>query len=246
MPLTYLSPPADYREKERLYLEVRNREGRVLTDEALKQLPEVNAPAALAREWRWRKRTYERFDAYLNRHYPDRLVRVLDLGCGNGWMSNLLAMNQLRSVTAVDLNETELEQGSRVFRRHNLQFAFGDALQGALPENSFEVIVLAASVQYFPDLRELVAALRRLLAANGSIHFLDSHFYKNESERDAARQRSFTYYQGLGVPEMGKFYHHHLWQEARELGAVNLNGRPDVYLLQRLGRLAPFPWLRLV
>jgi SAM-dependent methyltransferase len=125
MPITYFSQPEDYREKERLYLEVRSREGRVLSDEALKQLPEVKSPAALAREWRWRKRNFERFDAYLNRHYPDRLVRVLDLGCGNGWMSNLIALNQLRSVTAVDLNEMELIQGSRVFRQHNLQFAFG-------------------------------------------------------------------------------------------------------------------------
>ena len=245
MPITYFSQPADYPEKERLYLEVRSREGRVLTDDALKQLPEVASPAVPAREWRWRKRNFERFDAYLNRHYPDRLVRVLDLGCGNGWMSNLIAGNPLRSVTAVDLNEMELIQGSRVFQRHNLQFAFGNVLKDALPENSFEVIVLAASVQYFPDLRELLTALRRLLAANGTIHFLDSHFYATEAERHAARARSFAYYQQLGVPEMGTFYHHHLWKEAQELGAVNLNRRPDVYLRQRLGYLAPFPWLKL-
>ncbi len=243
MPITYFSHPENYREKERLYLEVRSREGRVWSDEALKQLPEVKSPAALAREWRWRKRTFERFDAYLNRHYPNRLIRVLDLGCGNGWMSNLIAGNPLRSVTAVDLNEMELKQGRRVFQRDNLQFAFGDVLQGALPEKNFEVIVLAASVQYFPDLKELLTALRRLLAANGSIHLLDSHFYATEAERHAAGQRSLTYYQQLGVPEMGNFYHHHLWKEAQALGAVNLNRRADVYLLQLCGYYGPFPWL---
>jgi hypothetical protein len=45
---------------------------------------------------------------------------------------------------------------------------------------------------------------------------------------------------------MGEFYHHHLWKEAQELGAVNLNRRLDVFLLQRLGYLGPFPWLVLV
>jgi ubiquinone/menaquinone biosynthesis C-methylase UbiE len=243
MSLTYLSSPAKYAEKERLYLEVRSREGRVLTDEALRQLPEVRTPATWAREWRWRKRSFERFDAYLNRHYPNRRVRVLDLGCGNGWMSNLLAANPLRSVMALDLNETELLQGCRVFLRDNLQFVYGNVLSGALPEKSFEIIVLAASVQYFPHLQELLPALRRLLAENGTIHFLDSHFYLSEAAKQAAQHRSNAYYERLGVPEMGKFYHHHSWSEARELGALNRNRRPDVYLLQRLGYLAPFPWL---
>ena len=246
MPLEYRSNPSDYHEKEQLYLEVRRREGRVPTDEALLQLPHVKTPAALAKEWRWRKRSLERLDRYLNRQYGNQPIRLLDLGCGNGWMSNYLASQPEREVWATDLNKQELLQGSRVFQKENLRFVYADVLQGTLPEQYFNVIVLAASVQYFPDLEELLTALRRLLAANGTIHFLDSHFYATEAERHAARQRSFTYYQQLGVPEMGKFYHHHLWREVQELGAVNLNRRPDVYLRQRLGYLGPFPWLKLV
>ena len=246
MPLEYRSNPSDFQRKEQLYLDVRRREGRVPTDEALLQLPHVKTPAALTKEWRWRKRSLERLDRYLNRQYGNQPIRLLDLGCGNGWMSNYLASQPEREVWATDLNEQELLQGSRVFQKENLRFVYADVLQGTLPGQYFEVIVLAASVQYFPDLKELLTALRRLLAANGTIHFLDSHFYATEAERHAARQRSFTYYEQAGVPEMGKFYHHHLWKEAQELGAVNLHRRPDVYLLQRLGYLAPFPWLKLV
>ena len=243
MPFEYRSDPADYREKEQLYLEVRRREGRVPTDASLLQFPDVQTPATLAKEWRWRKRALARLVNYLKKQYDNQPMRLLDLGCGNGWMSNQLALQPQREVWAVDLNETELEQGNRVFQRKNLHFVYADVLQGALQEQSFNVIVLAASVQYFPDLRELLTVLRRLLAANGTIHLLDSHFYANEAERQAARQRSLMYYQQLGVPEMEKFYHHHLWKEAQELGAVNLNGRSGVYLRQRLGYLSPFPWL---
>ncbi len=246
MPLKYRSNPANYHEKEQLYLQIRRREGRVPTDEALLQLPHVKTPAAQAKEWRWRKRSLERLNTYLKKQYGNQPIRLLDLGCGNGWMSNQLALRPGREVWAVDINEAELLQGSRVFQRENLRFVYADVLKGELPDRFFDVIVLAASVQYFPDLKELVAVLRRLLSEKGEIHLLDSHFYENEAARVNARQRSFSYYQQMGVPEMSVFYHHHLWEEAKALGATNLNSRADIYLLQRLGYLSPFPWLKLV
>lgn len=245
MPLTYISHPADYAEKERLYLEVRRREGRLLTDEQLRELPEVKHPPALAQEWLWRKRSFQRLDAYLNRLPRQTLTRILDVGCGNGWMSNLLSTNLLRSVTAVDLNESELEQGSRLFRRHNLQFVYANPLEGGLPERSFEIIVLAASVQYFPNLPELFAALKKLLAVNGEIHILDSNFYADKEAVAAAKKRTEAYYEQVGVPEMAGFYHHHLWKDVVELGAVDLNAGWKAGLLRRMKHLGPFPWLRI-
>ncbi|MBL7779566.1 MAG: class I SAM-dependent methyltransferase [Saprospiraceae bacterium] len=246
MPIRYHSNPAAYAKKEHLYLEVRRREGRVPSDEELLQLPEVTQPPALAREWRWRKRAFQRLDNYLNRRFREFPIRVLDLGCGNGWMSNLLAANPLRSVTAVDLNETELEQGSRVFRRDNLQFVYGDILQDGWPEQSFEVIVLAASVQYFPDLGELIATLKKLLTPNGEIHLLDSNFYRDAAATDAARKRTEAYYEQVGVPEMAGYYHHHLRWEVLACGGEDLNAGLWMALLRRVKYLGPFPWLRIV
>lgn len=243
MPLEYRSNPSDYREKEQLYLEVRRREGRVPTDEALLQLPRVKTPAALAKEWRWRKRSLERLDIYLKKQYGQQPIRLLDLGCGNGWMSNILASQPEREVWATDLNEMELLQGSRVFQKENLRFVYADVFRNTLPEQYFDVIVLAASVQYFPDLKQLLAVLRTLLKSKGSIHILDAHFYPDEKARIAAQQRTLAYYQQAGVPKMASFYYHHLWEEARTEGAKNLNERADISLLQRFGFFGPFPWL---
>jgi len=171
-------------------------------------------------------------------------LRILDLGCGNGWMANKLAENSNWDVWAVDLNQVELEQGARLFGRENLRFAYADVLMGELPEKNFDVIVLAASVQYFQNLETLVVALRKLLNFNGAIHILDSPFYKKEVLRAAARQRTLGYYTQLGVPEMAEFYHHHLWSEAEKLGAENLNDTMIIKILQKMKWLAPFPWLR--
>ena len=245
MSILYHSNPILYAKKEHLYLEVRRREGRAPSDEELLQLPEVTQPSALAREWRWRKRAFQRLDNYLNRHFRKFPIRVLDLGCGNGWMSNLLAANPLRSVTAVDLNETELEQGSRVFQRDNLQFVYGDILQDGWLEQSFEVIVLAASVQYFPDFGELIATLKKLLTPNGEIHLLDSNFYRNADAADAARKRTEAYYEQVGVPEMAGYYHHHLRQEVLACGAEDLNAGWWMALLRRVKLAGPFSWWRI-
>lgn len=245
MPIRYLSNPTDYAEKERLYLEVRRREGRVLSDEQLQQLPDVTHPPALAREWRWRKRAFRRLDKYLNRRFPKSPIRILDLGCGNGWMSNLLAAHALRTVTAMDLNEMELEQGSRVFRRDNLQFVYADVLKDEWPEEPFDVIVLAASVQYFPNLGELIARLKKLLTPDGEIHLLDSNFYPDAAAAEAARQRTKAYYEQVGVPEMAGFYHHHLKQEVLACGAKNLNAGLWMTLLRRVKYEGPFSWWRI-
>jgi len=181
-----------------------------------------------------------------NNQQPATTLRILDLGCGNGWMANRLAEQAQWDIWAVDLNEAELTQGARCFPRPNLRFVYADVLAGVLPQNHFDVVVLAAAAQYFPDLPALYAALRKTLTVNGEIHVLDTHFYPNEAARAAARQRSADYYARLGVPEMTAFYHHHLWAAAAALGAENLNGGGLTWLLQKTKWLPPFPWLRLV
>ncbi len=244
----YLTQPADFQEKEAAYLRARRLEGRVLNDDEVARLPHL--PFAFCRlplekEWRWRRRSFQRLQKYLRKKYAQRPLRILDLGCGNGWMANRLAEQPNWDIWAVDLNETELVQGARCFGRSNLQFVYADVLQGILPQTHFDVVVLAASVQYFPDLPELWPALHNTLTTNGEIHIVDSNFYPNETARAAAKQRTADYYAQLGVPEMSAFYHHHLWADAAAAGAENLNDRWLVRLLQKAKWLAPFPWLRL-
>ncbi len=236
----YHSPSELNQEKENDYLEVRRKEGRILPDEVVKNLPHIPAFSPYALEWKWRERSFHRFLRRLPQH---AVLRILDLGCGNGWMANRLAENPNWTVWAVDLNREELEQGARLFGRENLQFIYADVLQGVLPEKQFDVVVLAGAVQYFPDLKALLIVLHKLLKTNGEIHILDTPFYKNDSEKMAARQRTMAYYSEIGAPQMAKHYHHHLWVVAETLGAKNLNRSLKIRFLQQIKWLGPFPWL---
>jgi trans-aconitate methyltransferase len=162
-------------------------------------------------------------------------------------MSNLLAQHPERSVWGLDSQQEELAQAARVFVRPNLHFLSADVEHTpGLPEQigKFDVIVLAASVQYFPDLSRLLAVLRPLLNPGGEVHLLDSAFYADETARLAARQRSADYYARMGTPDMAAHYFHHTWPEARHLGAENLNASFRTLFLQKIKYLPPFPWLR--
>ena len=255
----FLSVPAPFGEKERLYLEVRRSEGRVLSDDAVRMLPYTAPTSPYAKEWRWRRRTLGRFLSYCKNltdpeaengmqtdiYNNSKPIRILDLGCGNGWMANRLAEQTDWEIWAVDVNETELEQGARLFGRANLRFLYADVLQDTLPEKHFDVAVLAASVQYFPDLPNLVSSLRKVLKTTGEIHFLDSPFYQNDTDRKAAKQRTLEYYSKTGVPEMAAFYHHHLWATVQSLGGVDMNNSLKTRVLQKTKWLAPFPWVKM-
>ncbi len=249
----FLSDPSPFREKEKTYLEVRRREGRVFPDEVVRALPFVSKSNPYTKEWRWRKRSFERLRAQLSESLT---LSILDLGSGNGWLANRLAENPDWDVWAVDVNEEELAQGARLFGRENLRFVCADLLAlvarndipgdepGISFRDTFDLVVLAASAQYFPDLEQLVFSLKKCLKPSGQIHILDSPFYKNEKEKEAARQRTLEYYSKIGVPEMAAFYHHHLWADVEKLGGKNLNNRASIKFLQKIKWLAPFPWVR--
>ncbi|TNE53599.1 MAG: class I SAM-dependent methyltransferase [Bacteroidetes bacterium] len=251
--LEFRSDPARFELQNRLYLEVRDREGRLLNDDQVRQLP-IFRPIdpkhpnqlRLMREWRWRTRSFRRFKRFFNSLRGPKTV--LDLGCGNGWMALQLARCPDTTVWAVDVNLAELEQGARIAaadNRENIRFVFADVLDQTLPEQTFDLIVLAASVQYFPDLQHLLQVLNTLLKPAGQIHFLDSPFYATEALRQQAREGSRQYYENIGVPEMAGFYQHHLQADLEPYRALDLNAGPVPALLQRLRWLPPFPWMEI-
>ncbi len=130
------------------YLEVRQTENRVLSDKEVAHLPLLkNNPHS--KEWEKRARSAQRLQNYF-KSIPEG--NLLDLGCGHGWFSALLAKNAKLQVFGMDVNLSELKQAARVFRQTNLKFIYGDIFKAQLPVNNFDYITLNASVQYFENL----------------------------------------------------------------------------------------------
>jgi ubiquinone/menaquinone biosynthesis C-methylase UbiE len=225
-----------------VYLRVREMEGRLYTDDVVRQLPTVPASHPLHHEWQVRAASCERLIGYLA-SYRQRPA-VLELGCGNGWLAHRIAAATDAAVVGVDMNRVELAQAQRVFASpRDPAWVVTDITSAPFGRNLFDVIVLASSIQYFADLPRLFAALIVLLKKDGEIHILDSPFYSADAV-PAARERSRKYYEALGVPEMASHYHHH---STASLAAHNPAWLYIPGQAIRGSRVvdSPFPWIRL-
>lgn len=227
---------------ETAYLDVRMEEGRLYTQEQILKLPLTSASDPNAAEWKRRAKSTRRFFDFAKRNGP---LSCLDLGCGNGWMINKL-LPLCSSVVGVDVNRRELEQAESIFEKvDKVRLIYGDIFSLEL-DTRFDVVLIYAAIQYFPDLDLLMKRIGDLLGNDGSLHILDSPFY-DRSEVPAAKKRTEVYYTGRGKPEMAKYYYHHSWEALNKYNPL-LHYDPSSFgskLKNKISADSPFPWVEI-
>ncbi len=230
-------------EFESVYLKLRDNEKRIYSDEELIKLPFASDTNPHKKEWDLRSKSFLRFKNYLMLKKGN--INILDLGCGNGWFCGQLAKSFNHSFYCADVNLTELKQGRRTFNSEKLKFIYADIFTAEIPEPSFDMIIINAAVQYFPDLKKLMKKLLSLIDEYGEIHIIDSPFY-SENEVNDARERTRAYYSSLKFPEMKERYFHHTYEELSEFNPITLYNPASSR--QKIKRLfltndSPFPWI---
>ena len=234
----FLTPKlADF---EDVYLEVREKEGWICSDEKVKKLPHVSISDVHNDIWKKRRATANKFVSYLSKKKPKEIIEV---GCGNGWFSNFLAHHTHATILGIDINESELTQANRVFSHKRLNYAYADVFN-LEREPTADIIVLNGSVQYFADPKSLIKTLRKFIKPGGEIHILDSPIYSDDEKAAKAKERTVNYFDKLGFPRMAKFYNHHTLNDFPDLTVVATNKKT---LLEKILRkkISPFPWLKL-
>jgi ubiquinone/menaquinone biosynthesis C-methylase UbiE len=226
---------------EQHYISVRSREGRVLSVDEIRKLPYPDASDKNYREWKLRQKSIRRLADYINN--KPTAQRILDVGCGNGFMTNLLAANRHRAV-GVDVNLTELKQAAQAFPHSRITWYYLDLLNEVLPEDPFNIITFGASFQYFKDPSQILAVCKNMLAPGGEIHIIDSPFYTDE-EKSRAQQNSRNYFQSLQAEGMVEHYHHHSYNALKDF-TIEWKYRPGSFL-HKLFRItdSPFPWIKI-
>ena len=225
---------------EQAYIGQRRKEDRVYDDETVANLPNISPNHPRAGEWALRKHSLEKLNYYLVK--KESVDTILEVGCGNGWMAAQLALNLKAEVTGIDINNAELEQAKRIFyTQPNLSFTYGDLRDVVLGDRKFDIIIFAASIQYFSSLSEIITIALKHLSSSGEIHIMDSHFYRLE-EVVAARQRTKDYYVSMGFSQLTPHYHHH---SIESLNLFNYTILQNPYLLKNklLLNKNPFHWI---
>jgi SAM-dependent methyltransferase len=113
-----------------------------------------------------------RYHPFLLRQLPSRLRDVLDIGCGKGDFSRLLAGRSER-VTAVDLSpEMIREAQERSAQFSNIDFQTADILEWSWPQAKYDCIASIAVLHHLPP-EEMLRRCAAALAPGGTLIVLD-------------------------------------------------------------------------
>src|SRR5271163_5317721 len=111
--------------------------------------------------------------------------RVLDLGCGAGWATRLLARlvadgpEGFGQVVGVDVSDEMIRQARAASKDfENILYAWGSAQQIPWEENFFDKMLSVESFYYYPDQDRALAELFRVMAPHGRI-FILINLYKD-------------------------------------------------------------------
>ncbi len=150
------------------YSLLREKEERLYSDEEVLCLPVISTSHRYYKEWQMRKQSAARLISFLQS--KKKRLKILEVGCGNGWLGHWLAAIDNSNVTGIDIHFPEIQQAARVFSTiDNLHFIYGDIGAGIFKEKQFDIIVFAASIQYFVALPELLKLALSLLNENGEV-----------------------------------------------------------------------------
>jgi len=107
----------------------------------------------------------ELIEGWLGARFLDQELRILDVGCGTGWMSERLS--HFGRVTAVDIADEVLERARA--RAPHIEFITGDFLEMDLGTARFDVVVGLESLSHVADQREYLKRIARVLRPGGSL-----------------------------------------------------------------------------
>jgi len=224
---------------ETAYIRLRNWEKRMYSDEEVAQLPVIAPTHPYYEEWLVRRESSKKLIDYLKKR--NQRTDMLEVGCGNGWLSSKLAGIKRSNVVGVDINNEELEQAKRVFSHiSNLQFYHSD-INGLENEMKFDIIIFAAAIQYFKSLKKIITTSLNYLNEGGEIHVIDSPFY-TLSQLAAAKERTLLYYQHAGFPEMANWYYHQNLDDLENYNCSVLYN-PNSLFNKFLRTKNPFYWI---
>jgi ubiquinone/menaquinone biosynthesis C-methylase UbiE len=227
---------------EKKYIQVRALESRLYTDDELIQLPDIAPAHPRFKEWQVRNLSARRLVRYISRRKAN--LDILEVGCGNGWLTHQLAEIPGSSVIGVDINFTELQQAARVFSNDpNLRFIHGDIRSGLLDDLCFDIIIFAATLEHFPSAKKILHLCLSHLKKGGEVHIIDTPFCKPEDVKPEER-RTLAYYTSFGYPEMADYYFHHTMDDLRSFRYTVLYN-PKGFLHQFRKHKSQHPWIRI-
>lgn len=151
--------------------------------------------------------------------------RCLDLGCGTGYGSRILASSGAVTVTGMDISEEALDAARSYGELRNLEFLIGDATMAAtLSRSKFDLITCFEVIEHVVDPGIVLTQIRSLLTEDGvalvstpnaDIGYSDNPFHLCEMRSDQFRALVGTHFKRsawFGQFDPNERWHRPDWQ----------------------------------
>jgi len=160
--------------------------------------------------------------------------RVLDLGCGTGWTSRMMAKavangDKPGQVVGLDVADEMIRRARASSVDHdNVMFVVGSAQQIPWEENFFDKVLSVESFYYYADQERVLAELFRVLAPKGELYILINLYRDNHY--------SLRWVEELKVPvqvwseqEYVEMLQRHTYEDVRAIRVPDLTPTPEEY-----------------
>ncbi len=163
------------------------------------------------------------YHRYLVNQLPEQCQHILEIGCGTGEFSRLLA-ERAEKVLAVDLSPQMIRLARKRSKLYpNIDFVEGDVMTYQLPDNQFDGIATLTTLHHLP-MTDILKKMKKALKPGGTFICLDLY---QRSDLTDLLSGSFAYPASLffSLVKTGKFRPS---REVREAYAEH--GKTDTYL----------------
>src|SRR5262249_7967004 len=135
------------------------------------------------------KRHWENTRQIIEMMNPAHHDNVVDLGCGVGWATRVLAERASRGlVLGIDLSDRMIDQARARYRNPpNALFLVADAARIPCRDGFFNALLSVESLYYYPDLEGALKEVYRILAPAGRAFFLLNYYKENAHGHDWAQ-----------------------------------------------------------
>jgi 2-polyprenyl-3-methyl-5-hydroxy-6-metoxy-1,4-benzoquinol methylase len=122
--------------------------------------------------WRYNAPLIARYQSVLRR-IPAGATKILDVGCGDGYLAYLIARrNPQAHITGIDDEESGIRQANTMTARtglRNLEFRHAPAGGTPFRDAEFPIVVLADVIEHVPQVPAMLRELKRVLAGGGAL-----------------------------------------------------------------------------
>lgn len=124
--------------------------------------------------------------------------KVLDIACGEGYGSNLLAQKALH-VTGMDIDKSSIEKAKEKYSKSNIEFKVSTAEKILAPDNEFDLVVSFETIEHLEEHAQLMRELKRVLKPEGLViistpdkmNYSDNRNYKNPFHKKELYRNEF-------------------------------------------------------